>query len=107
MAIHFERLLEAAVSNPDEQVSRLRLMTQNRKGMRSCICGTTPAEITATDNPLHLAFAKQAALTPDAVAVRFEQHKLTYRELNQRGIRYGPLFAKPGCRAGNPGPASF
>ena len=31
MAKHFERLLEAAVSNPDEQVSRLRLLIDSEK----------------------------------------------------------------------------
>ena len=85
MAQHFERLLEAAVANPDEHVSRLRLLSDTEKdrilfewkdGRRDF------DENSSKDRPVHLTFAAQAGRTPEAVAVRFEQHELTYGELN-------------------------
>jgi len=38
--------------------------------------------------PFHEAFLRRAAATPDAVAVEFEEHRLTYRELAQRSARF-------------------
>ena len=86
MAKHFERLLEAAVSNPDEQVSRLRLLSDSEKNRLLFAWNDTRRDY-GKDIPVHLAFAEQARRTPDAVAVRFEQDGLTYRELNRRANR--------------------
>ena len=95
MARHFERLLEAAVSDPDEQVSRLRLLTETEK-VEVLVQWNDTRRDDARDIPLHLEFAEQAGLTPDAVAVRFEQHELTYRELNQRANQVGRYLQKLG-----------
>lgn len=85
MARHFEHLLEAAVANPDEQVSRLRMLSQAERE-EVLQWNETPRENAAEDSeeyrPIHLVFAAQARRTPDAVAVRFDQHELTYSELN-------------------------
>jgi amino acid adenylation domain-containing protein len=88
MARHFEHLLEAAVTNPDQQVSRLRMLSQAErdevlKWNTHRDFGENPAE----DRPVHLMFAAQARRTPDAVAVRFDQHELTYSELNRSANR--------------------
>src|SRR5215212_1454241 len=95
MAAHFERLLEAAVSNPDEQLSRLRLLTEAEKNQVLFGWNETQRHY-AIDTPVHLAFTHQAELTPDAVAVRFEQYELTYRELNQRANQAGRYLRKLG-----------
>jgi amino acid adenylation domain-containing protein len=83
MAGHFEQLLGAAVANPDEQISRLRLLTETEKHRVLFEWNDTHRDY-VENRPVHTAFAAQAELTPNAVAVRFEQHTLTYRELNQR-----------------------
>jgi len=89
MARHFEHLLEAAVANPDEQVSRLRMLSQAETD-EVLQWNDTPrhfGENSAEHRPVHLVFAAQAQRTPDAVAVRFEQHELTYSELNRSANR--------------------
>ena len=86
MAKHFERLLEAAVSNPDEQVSRLRLLSDNEKNMLLFAWNDTGRNY-GKDVPVHLAFAAKVRRTPEAVAVSFEQDRLTYAELNRRANR--------------------
>jgi len=88
MAGHFERLLEAAVSDPDEQVSRLRLLSEAEKDQVLFGWNDTRRDY-GKDRPAHLAFTEQAQLTPNAVAVRFEQDELTYRELNERANQVG------------------
>ncbi len=95
MAGHFECLLDAAVSNPDEQIARLQLMTETEKNKVLFEWNDTRRDY-GKDDPLHLAFAEQANLTPDAVAVRFEQTGLTYRELNQRANQLGHYLRKMG-----------
>ena len=95
MAGHFECLLDAVVSNPDEQIARLRLLTETEKNKVLFEWNDARRDY-GKDDPLHLAFAEQARLTPDAVAVRFEQTELTYRELNQRANQLGYYLRKMG-----------
>jgi amino acid adenylation domain-containing protein len=85
MARHFKRLLEAAVSNPDEQVSRLQMLSEDERDRVLLEWNDTRRDF--ENRPVHLAFAAQARHTPEAVAVRFEQDRLTYRELNRRANR--------------------
>src|SRR5215216_5416352 len=86
MARHFERLLEAAVSNPDEQISRLRFLLDSERDRVLFEWNDTRKDY-GKDIPVHLAFTEQARRTPDSIAVRFEQVGLTYRELNRRANR--------------------
>src|SRR5262249_7668067 len=95
MAGHFEQLLKAAVANPDEQVSRLRFLTDTERDRVLLEWNDTRRDYDR-NRPLHLAFAAQAQLTPDARAVRFEQHELTYKELNQRANQVGRYLQKLG-----------
>jgi len=95
MAGHFERLLEAAVSNPDEQVSRLRLLTEAERDRVLFEWNDTRRDY-GKDSPIHLAFAEQAERTPEAVAIRFEQDGLTYRELNERANQIGRYLRELG-----------
>jgi amino acid adenylation domain-containing protein len=99
MAQHFERLLEAAVSAPDEQISRLRFLTNSERDRLLFEWNDTHRDYgkdSGKDLPVHLAFAQQAGITPEATAVRFEQHELTYRELNQRANQVGHYLRKMG-----------
>src|SRR6185295_2004132 len=99
IASHFERLLEAAVSNPDEQVSRLQLLSETERNKVLFEWNDTHrdfGEDSGEYRPIHLMFAAQARRTPAAVAVRFEQRELTYEELNCRANRLAHRL----CRLG-------
>ena len=95
MAKHFERLLEAAVSNPDEEVSRLSLLSDSEKNGLLFAWNDTRRDY-GKDIPVHLAFVEQARRTPEAVAVRFEQDGLTYTELNRRANRLAQRLRRLG-----------
>ena len=80
---HFERLLAAIVANPDEQINRLRLLSDAER--RQLLAEwNNPAKEFAVDECLHELFESQVRLTPEAVAVSYEAERLSYRELNER-----------------------
>jgi amino acid adenylation domain-containing protein len=83
MARHLEHLLETAVSNPDEQVSRLPLLTDDERRQILFEWNDTQVE----NQPalcIHELFEQQAAAKPHAVALVHKDEQLTYRELNER-----------------------
>lgn len=80
---HFENLLEAVVENPACQINELTILSEVERHQI-----LTEWNQTAFDYPrekcIHQLFEEQAAKTPDAVAVIFQQQQLTYRELDNR-----------------------
>jgi amino acid adenylation domain-containing protein len=85
IAGHFVTLLESIVSNPEQKLSQFSLLTQPEQQQLQ------EWNHTQADYPevcLHQLFEAQAAKTPNAIAVVFENvHEttsLTYQELNQR-----------------------
>ncbi|WP_082175630.1 amino acid adenylation domain-containing protein [Archangium gephyra] len=82
MAEHFQLLLEAAVSQPSQHLSSLPLITEaERRTLREWNSGTRDFP---RDRCVHELFSQQAARTPDAPAVTYGQHSLTYRQLDER-----------------------
>jgi amino acid adenylation domain-containing protein len=100
MLDHYRTLLEAIVANPDGPIADLPLLTpaeraqllfdwnETRRPFREELC-------------LHELFEMQAASDPHALAVVFEDERLTYQELNRRTnklahhlreLRVGPLM---------------
>jgi len=83
---HFEILIEAIVSDPDQPLSRLPLLTPAEEHQL-----LVEWNLTQTDFPseglIHHIFEKQATCTPDAVAVVCGSESLSYRELNERANR--------------------
>jgi amino acid adenylation domain-containing protein len=82
MVGHYQALLEAAVENPHQPVGRIDLLTAEER-QRILVLWN------GKDHPLEQAclaqlFEEQVELTPDAVAVVFEDQQLSYRELNRR-----------------------
>jgi amino acid adenylation domain-containing protein/non-ribosomal peptide synthase protein (TIGR01720 family) len=82
MAGHFRTLLEGVVASPDDLVTRLPLLTDaERERLLSEWAGR---ETYARGESLHRLFERQAARTPDATAVTYEDERLSYAELNTR-----------------------
>jgi len=80
---HLEHLLEAAVSNPDEQVSRLPLLADDERQQILFKWNDTQVE-NGSALYVHELFEQQAAAKPEAVAVVLNDEQLTYQELNER-----------------------
>ncbi|MFL5381523.1 MAG: amino acid adenylation domain-containing protein, partial [Longimicrobiaceae bacterium] len=85
MVGHLERVLEQVAADADVRLSRLDLLDESERALVLEEWNRT-AEHPA-DRCIHQLFEAQAARTPGAVAVRFEEESLTYRELNERANR--------------------
>jgi amino acid adenylation domain-containing protein len=95
MARHLEHLLETTVSNPDEQVSRLPLLTDDERHQILFEWNDTQAKSDAT-LCIHELFEQQAEAKPEAVAVVLKDERWTYRELNERANKLAHHLRKLG-----------
>jgi amino acid adenylation domain-containing protein len=80
---HLTRLLENAVGNPDLRLDGLSLLDEEEREQVLRKWNRTHAEFPVGEC-VHELFERQAAQTPDALAVEFEGRGLTYHELNAR-----------------------
>ncbi|HEU4562699.1 MAG TPA: amino acid adenylation domain-containing protein, partial [Longimicrobium sp.] len=80
---HLQRVLELVAADADVRLSQLELLGEAERARVLEEWNRTEAEYTA-DRCIHGLFEVQAERTPGAVAVRFEEESLTYRELNER-----------------------
>ncbi|HZI09046.1 MAG TPA: amino acid adenylation domain-containing protein, partial [Myxococcus sp.] len=86
MARHFHTLLEAIAANPDGRLSGLELLTPDEREQVLHAWNGTASEA-AAESCFPYGFELQAARTPDAPAVSFEDSVLTYAQLNARANR--------------------
>ncbi|MBE9228590.1 amino acid adenylation domain-containing protein [Phormidium sp. LEGE 05292] len=79
---HLQTLLENLIANPDQCISTLPLLTELERHQ------LLDWNDTKTDFPfdkcIHQLFEEQVELTPQAVAVVYEQQQLTYHQLNRK-----------------------
>ena len=82
MSGHFQTLLEGIVTNPDQKISDLSLLSATEQQQ------LVAWNDTQIDYPqvqcIHQLFEATAERTPETVAVVFADQQLTYRELNHR-----------------------
>lgn len=83
MAGHFVTLLEGIVANPQQSILELPLLTTIEQQQLLVEWNNTQTEY-PKDKCIHHLFEEQVELTPDAVAVVFENQQLTYHQLNSR-----------------------
>ena len=83
MAGHFTTLLEGIVAHPETPIGELPLLTPAERHQLLVEWNDTAVDY-PRDRCIHQLFEEQAARTPDAVAVVFEDQQLTYAELNAR-----------------------
>ncbi|HEU4556752.1 MAG TPA: condensation domain-containing protein, partial [Longimicrobium sp.] len=78
---HLARVLEQVATDADARLSRLDLLGEAERALVLEAWNRTAAEVPA-DRCIHELFQAQAARTPGAVAVHFEEESLTCAELN-------------------------
>ncbi|MBD2775781.1 non-ribosomal peptide synthetase [Iningainema tapete] len=83
MVAHYQTLLEAIVTNTQQQLWELPLLTDAEQYQLLHEWNDTQVEYPQSQCIYQL-FESQVEHTPDAVAVVFEDQQLTYRELNAR-----------------------
>ncbi len=80
---HFEHLLQAVVSDADQSVSAINVLTA-AEHEQIVVQWNETATRYPQETCVHGLFEQQVALHPDVIAVECEAVQLTYRELNER-----------------------
>ena len=83
---HFELLLQNALRNPDQRIASIPILTPAEHRKLIVELNDTAAQFPGADT-IHQLFEEQAQLRPDATALVFEQHSVSYAELNRRANR--------------------
>jgi amino acid adenylation domain-containing protein len=83
MAGHFQTLLEAIVTNPQQRVSQFPLLNEAERNQLLVEWNNTQTEY-PQPHCLHQLFEAMVEQVPEAVAVVFEDSALTYSQLNSR-----------------------
>ncbi|MEH2211070.1 non-ribosomal peptide synthetase/type I polyketide synthase [Nostoc sp.] len=103
MLRHFQTLLESIVTDPQQRLLELSLLTQKERQQLLLEWNHTQTDY-PQDACIHQLFEAQVERTPDAVAVVFADQNLTYFELNSRANQVAhhlrSLGIKPGTLVG-------
>ncbi|WP_449417643.1 amino acid adenylation domain-containing protein [Phormidium nigroviride] len=79
---NFQTLLEGIVANPEQKIAELPLLTEFER-QQLAVWNNTETDY-PKDACIHQLFEEQVDLTPNAIALVFEDEQLTYKELNER-----------------------
>ncbi|GAA4316747.1 hypothetical protein GCM10023149_13950 [Mucilaginibacter gynuensis] len=98
MTEHFQQLIRSVLANPQGTVGHLQILTAAEEAnLLNQGKSTVAYPETATVVSL---FEAQAAKTPDAKALVFEDKSLTYAELNQKANQLAHYLQRHGVKAG-------
>ncbi|HEY6121125.1 MAG TPA: amino acid adenylation domain-containing protein, partial [Pyrinomonadaceae bacterium] len=92
---HFQILLEGIVTNPEERVAELPLLTRNELARITGV-GTAQSDDLTQVTRLHQSFERQVERTPERIALNFENEQLTYRQLNARANQLAHYLRRKG-----------
>ena len=107
MALHYKELIQNILISPSSNIGNLTILTneESSKLLDVFSMSNTTSVSYGKDSTLVSLFEKQAFDTPEAIAVVFEDRKLTYKELNEKSNRLARHFREhyelnPGDLAG-------
>ncbi|MEO6230169.1 MAG: non-ribosomal peptide synthase/polyketide synthase [Ferruginibacter sp.] len=98
MIAHFTKLLESIVAAPNEQIDKLRMLSNAEEDELLITFNNTDATYPSQKNIVRL-FEEEVAKAPDATALIFEQQKLTYNGLNERANQLAHYLIGKGVTA--------
>jgi amino acid adenylation domain-containing protein len=92
---HYQTLLEGIVSGPERRIRSLPLLTEPERRQILVEWNNTRRDY-PRERLLHELFEMQVDRSPDSVAVKFQDQRLRYRELNARANRLGHYLRRRG-----------
>jgi amino acid adenylation domain-containing protein/non-ribosomal peptide synthase protein (TIGR01720 family) len=98
MARHWLRLLTAMVADPSQRIGELPLLEADEQHTLVYDWNNVHA-VYPTQTPIHQLIEAQVARTPNAPALLFGEHTLSYAELDARANRLAHLLGEQGVRA--------
>ncbi len=97
MMKHLQTLLGGMVSNPGQQISEISILSEEESHQLLIEWNETDAEY-SKDKCINELFEKQVEITPDIVAVVFENEQISYRELNRRANQLAHYLVELGVK---------
>lgn len=97
MSGHLLSILHAVTGHPDLAIGQIPLLTGEESSLILDEWNTTETPY-PSDLCLHQLVERQAAATPDSIAVTDGNRQLTYRELNERANRLARFLAGQGAK---------
>ena len=97
MMAHYMSLLQAVITGPDRELRSLEMLSELEKRalLEDHHAATAHSVANTTITSL---FEEQARISPEAVAVVFENESLQYKELNERANQLAHLLSSRGVR---------
>jgi len=95
MCRHLEMLLESIVANPNRRIADLPILTNEEKHQVVVEWNTTTLEY-PKEKCFQKLFEAQVEKTPEAIALVFENQKLTYQQVNARANQLAHHLKKMG-----------
>jgi len=95
LANNFQILLEGLVQNPAHPISQIPSLTAAEQHQLLFEWNST-SNFSSRNTTVHDLFTEQMALTPDAIALVFNDQQLTYNELNVRANRLAHFLQSQG-----------
>ncbi|NER27498.1 MAG: amino acid adenylation domain-containing protein, partial [Symploca sp. SIO1C4] len=103
LAEQFNVLLKSIVSNPEQAISQLEILSDVERRQLLVEFNNTQTDY-SQNSCIHQLIEEQAKRTPDNIAVAFNAQQLTYRELNQKANQLAhylqTLGVEPDVRVG-------
>ncbi|WNV05995.1 amino acid adenylation domain-containing protein [Candidatus Methylospira mobilis] len=99
LAEHYQILLAGIAARPEARLSELPMLPEAER--RRLLVEWNATHNDCADACLHRLFETQAEQTPDALALRFEQQTLTYRELDSRANQLARFLQRQGVAPGD------
>ncbi|MDF5729621.1 MAG: amino acid adenylation domain-containing protein, partial [Rhizonema sp. PD38] len=97
LAKQFNILLESILSNLNASISELQIMSATER--QQLLVEWNNTQVNYPENQyIHRLFEAQVELTPDAIAVVFEDEQLTYRDLNHHANQLAHYLRSLGVR---------
>ena len=93
----FQILLASATENFDSAINQLEILSQRDRQQLLFEFNQTQIDY-SLDDCIHQLFEKQVEKTPDSIAVVFEDHQLTYAELNARANQLARYLQQVGVK---------
>jgi amino acid adenylation domain-containing protein/non-ribosomal peptide synthase protein (TIGR01720 family) len=94
---HLRALLENFCANPQQRLGEVSMLSPHELRQELIEWNATETHFPA-DRCVHELFEAQVKRSPDAVAARFENQELTYRELNERANQVAHYLQRLGVR---------
>lgn len=96
----YEHILKSIVSNPQQRLNEISLVTE--KELKAITQWNATSRPYPQSRCIHHFFEEQATKIPDALAVVFENHNLTYSQLNTKANQLAHYLRDKGVRSDVP-----